>query len=179
MSVMLVLVKNSKNVVFGFLENFVDLQPLGNVEFATENFDAILNGVDEDEVADGTVDDYRLIIMEPSLFLDEKLTDILSSISVDGSVFMLFIQNVTGGIWFEYHEQGMLKRQWVEIESVIQSNLGASLNDLDATIFADSSDENEPRDPQKALELAEDVMGIKFDKFSGIFNMYEMHNSGQ
>lgn len=94
---------------------------------------------------------------------DELLTDQLSAASKHGEILMMLSQDVTGGLWFEYHKDGDLRRQWICIEGEVHANIGRPLNDIDAENFTDCVDIENMPSFETLTKLAETITGVCFN----------------
>jgi hypothetical protein len=99
---------------------------------------------------------------------EEKLTEKLSPLSKNTKLFMWLTQNVTGALWFEYHENGELKRKWFEIEGEVQSNIGAPLPEEVKGMFTSEEDEDGERDEREVIKVAEKITGINWETLTNL-----------
>ncbi len=96
---------------------------------------------------------------------EKNITEKLSSLSKNTNLFMWLNQDVTGALWFEYHDNEKLKRKWVEIEGDVIENIGTPLSKEPKNMF--SSDGCGERDKWSIINLAEKITGIKWRTLVG------------
>lgn len=90
-----------------------------------------------------TNNDWIITFIDPSYCLEKNFISTLTRLSKQTDIFMVLTQSITGGLWFEYHQQGELKRQWIEVEGEILSNLGEPISYESSFITKESYERNE------------------------------------
>lgn len=108
----------------------------------------------------GRSGDWVLVCGHSGLFFGNDPAAALDEISRTGRVFMWLTQSVTGGMWFEFHQDGAMRRRWVQIEGEVMECAGEPLPEEPAGMFSESADED--RDESHVIELGERVTGISF-----------------
>ncbi|WP_343292956.1 hypothetical protein AAHN93_14480 [Vandammella animalimorsus] len=136
--------------------------------------DDLLSAVTEEEDLIGVIDcgNSTVLISDSSQFLCEGFSDFLGFLSKESSVFMLLNQDASGGLWFEFHEKGQMKRQWVMVEGSVHSNVGAPLNALDESVFWGLDED--ACDFWAAVELMEQVTNVKWENLAGKGAIYRL-----
>ena len=108
--------------------------------------------------------------------LDDGLGDIgeqLSAASEKGEVLLLTANDTSGGLWFEYHKNGQLKRRWLCADGEVEHNDGEPLNDFDAQTFGAEIDEEEGTPETDILvKIAELITGLAWATLSGSGTVY-------
>lgn len=156
----------SKDIYGKLAENGL---PLENGEKVENLLEAVLE--DEELVGVAELGQTWVLLSEPGRFFEEGFSGFLSMLSENAKVFMLLSQNVTGGLWFEYHVKGAMQRQWVLIEGEVQSNEGSPLNDRDQTAFFKYDEDSEFWD---AVLLMEEVMGVRWQDLEKAGSVYRV-----
>ncbi len=121
------------------------------------------------------ISDWGVILCDSNIFMErEEIIENLSTASRERRLFFWLTQSVTGGLWFEYHENGKSKRKWLEIEGKVIENEGAPLPQEPEDFFNEDEDEEGERDEEKIFELVDAVTGITTkDIFACTFTLYK------
>lgn len=72
-------------------------------------------------------------------------TERLSQLSQAHELYMCAINGSVDGLWFEHYQKGQLTRQWIEVEGVVEGNMGAEYLPAEHVLgypFADEAYEN-------------------------------------
>ena len=113
--------------------------------------------------------------------LDDSLGNIgeqLSAVSEKGEALLLTSNDTSGGLWFEYHKNGKLKRRWICACGEVEHNDGKPLNDFDAKTFGTEIDEEEGTPETDILvKIAEQITGPAWDALSGSGTVYQQNQS--
>ena len=108
--------------------------------------------------------------------LDDSCGDIaeqLSAVSEKDEVLLLTSNDTSGGLWFEYHKNGTLKRRWVCACGEVEQNEGKPLNDFDAKTFGTAIDEEEGApDTDVLVKIAELITGLDWDALAATGTVY-------
>lgn len=121
-----------------------------------EDGDDIFDIISHQKMIYLTASDWIITLLDPEFCFNESFTLTLSNFSKNINIFYALSQDVTGGLWFEYHQQGELKRQWIELEGNIVSSMG------DFTLLEQSfvSQECYERDTWEIFKLVHDITGF-------------------
>ncbi len=121
---------------------------------------------------------WGVILCDSGIFIEreeivENLSENLSTVSKECRLFFWLTQSVTGGLWFEYYENGESRRKWLEMEGEVIENEGIPLPQEPEGFFNGEEDEEGERDEEKLLELADAVTGITTEEiFASTFTLY-------
>jgi len=138
----------------------------------SENQSSIENG----EFGVAVANEWGLLFSDSGPYLENVATDLLTELSDTNKIFFWLTQSTTAGLWFELHENGILRRKWVEVESQVIENFGTALPEEPENLFTSEHDQEGERDEFKLLQLAEQVTGLSDEL---LFTMaFEVYASG-
>ena len=127
---------------------------------------------DQGSLSDGAEDgrialledpNWHIILGDVRAFLVDDISDRLSAVSSRGRVFCIIAESTSGGLVFELHENGKVRRKWMEVDGVVTANLGEPLPEEPHGLFTDSRDADGERDFWKAVTVAEGVTGLQWN----------------
>lgn len=128
-------------------------------------------------VALGRFGEWSVVCGNSGLFIRQDHAMALDEISRSGRVFMWLTQSVTGGMWFEFHQGGLTRRRWVQIEGEVMECVGEPLPEEPVGMFTEGVSED--WDESQVIELGEKVTGIAWEALCGMeFEVYGEESGG-
>ena len=157
---MAMLVQNSNISDKDLLSIFVkDQKEIGKIYFDEP--------IDDLEVAIGKINNWTFLWSNIKLILKmdlDELSDKLTTLSIqNGHIFLWFYESVSGGLHFEFHENGLLLRKWTEVGNEVVQNIGEKIQQESSDIFNSECDEEGTRDEWKVVELMEAISDLSWD----------------
>jgi hypothetical protein len=128
----------------------------------------------ESVVGIASVSGWGVIFCDSGVFLGlEDALGKLSEASKGRRLFFWLTQSASGGLWFEAHEDGELKRKWLEVEGEVEENEGTPLPQEPEGFFNSDEDEEGERDEDALFELSDAVTGVSTEEvFACSFAIY-------
>lgn len=128
----------------------------------------------ESVVGIASISGWGVIFCDSGVFLElEDALGKLSEVSDGRRVFFWLTQSTSGALWFEVHEDGELKRKWLEVEGEVEENEGIPLPQEPDGFFNSDEDEEGVRDEDALFELSDAVTGVKTEEvFACSFAIY-------
>ena len=133
---------------------------------------------DQSEISKGqvginVVENWGIIFSEVDPFFQKDFNEIFSKISKNKKMFTWLIESSSGGLWFDFFNNGQLIRKWIQVEGEVAVNMGDELPEEPKGYFNEEFTEEE-RDEWSILALAEKITGISEDiMFDGKYNIYQ------
>jgi hypothetical protein len=109
---------------------------------------------------------WHILFMSPNQFLTGAVHSPLMRLSYGGRIFFWLAQGKSG-LWFELHENGVVKRSWLYGDGIVEASLGRPLPQEPYGKFPDEADPDGHFDEWDVIELGVLTTGIMMgDLFS-------------
>lgn len=108
---------------------------------------------------------WSVILGSPDALLPhmEKLSGALTELSQARKIVFWYTQSASGGVIFEIHENGALRRKWVEAEGQVFEDVGEPVPEEEGLVERENHEGGPLHSEQTVLALAEKITGIKVD----------------
>jgi hypothetical protein len=137
------------------------------------NKDADQSEIAGSQVGVNIVGSWGVLFSEVDPFFQKDFTESFSKISKNKKIFTWLTESASGGLWFEFFNNGKLIRKWVEVEGEVAVNIGDALPEEPKEFFTEDEG-NEERDEWSILALSEKITGVTEDiMFDGKYNIYQ------
>jgi uncharacterized protein DUF6928 len=94
----------------------------------------------------------------------EHLSNALTAQSHGRKILFWYTQSASGGVVFEIHENGALRRRWAEAEGEVFENVGAPVPEEEGLVDRDNHEGGPLHSEWTVLDLAAKMTGISVDE---------------
>ena len=150
------------DIVILFAPNFPDLAK----QFASLNAHKstiidqdhdIYESVMKNQIVCVSHESWNFVCMNIDYCFDEDFQTTLKQLSKANELYMFAINSSVDGLWFEKYEHGALKRHWMEVDYVIEGNMGDYLPEEYALDYPFSDEAYEDVGQEMLYELSYEI----------------------
>lgn len=108
---------------------------------------------------------WSVILGSPDALLPhmENLSGALTELSHARKILFWYTQSASGGVIFEIHENGALRRKWVEAEGQVFEEVGEPVPEEEGLVDRENHEGGPLHSEWTVLALVEKITGIKVD----------------
>lgn len=109
---------------------------------------------------------WSVILGSPDALLPrmDNLSDALTEESHGRSILFWYTQSATGGVIFEVHEDGVLRRRWVESEGEVFADIGQTIPEEEGLVDRLNHEGGPLHSERTVIDIAEKMTGISIEQ---------------